>query len=209
MTETEPKSTEAQEAEVRALITKYVHRTVGRDKPEFDELLQLMSKQPQWTQKLDTIQQFRITRSRSNKALKLQVKLAKGPWLTVSWRKSVNKPRKEPNPLQSAFRNSIRRQISIWRNAHVGRKECAQCQSTHMLQVDHKDPLFIDITQRFLEKYKQEEVPTSFDYCGTRGKKFKPCDKKFAAQWRKHHQSLATYQWLCRKCNTSKAKSNK
>ena len=199
----EPKiSISKQEAEVRALLQCHVHRVISKGDDGFDDLKQILLKQPQWVPKIDSVLKFKITRSRAAKALKLMVKVDYcNPWLTVSWRKGVDKPHKDADPLQSAFRNAIRRQIGIWRKAHMAGRKCQQCESVKLLQVDHVTPLFIDMTRTFLQTH---EAPKEFDYNGCRGRKFRTCDKNFAQAWRNYHAKHATYQWLCRTCNTRK-----
>lgn len=165
--------------------------------------------QEQWLDKLETIQAFRVTRSRLNKALILQVRVTNCTrWLTVSWRKGSSKKRKEENPLQSSFRQAVHRQIMFWRkNNSVGAK-CANCECSDYskLQVDHKSPLFIKLTQDFLEIPINKIVPEDFDYHYKCGRKFKKQDYHFKRRWQNYHSKNATLQWLCKKCNLSKKK---
>jgi hypothetical protein len=94
------KSIKEQEDEIRALLQKHVHREIKEDHESFCEFLGIMMMQPQWLEKLEKIYAFRVTRGRTkNKPLLLQIKLFnRNHWYTVSWRKSVSKPRKEPDP---------------------------------------------------------------------------------------------------------------
>ena len=79
-----------------------------------------MMAQEKWLDKLDTIQSFRITRSKLNKAIILQVKVNKcSKWLNVSWRNGCDKKRKDEDPLQSAFRQAIYKQSYLVYNDKV------------------------------------------------------------------------------------------
>lgn len=201
----------AQEQRIRDLLQKHVHRTINREHDAFIDLLEIMMAQDKWLDKLDTIQAFKVTRSRQNKSLILQVKVDKANrFLTVSWRNGSSKKRKVEDPLQSAFRHAIYRQIMLWKKINSASAECVECKDiNHLhkkLQADHKDPLFIQLTKDFLENPINKEVPMEFDYhkCG---RKFKKRDNRFKQRWQNYHRQHATLQWLCRKCNLSKKKS--
>ena len=200
-----------QEETIRNLLQQHVHRTINREHEAFVDILEIMMAQDQWLDKLDTIQAFKVTRSRLNKALILQVRVNNfARWLTVSWRKGSSKKRKEEDPLQSAFRQAIYRQIMLWKKT-FGPGECAECkdvQHAHLkLHVDHKDPSFLQLTKDFLEKPINKEVPTEFDYHYKCGRKFKKKDNRFKQRWQNYHRKHAVLQWLCRKCNLSKKRT--
>ena len=200
-----------QEETIRNLLQQHVHRTINREHEAFVDILEIMMAQDQWLDKLDTIQAFKVTRSRLNKALILQVRVNNSArWLTVSWRKGSSKKRKEEDPLQSAFRQAIYRQIMLWKKT-FGPGECTECkdvQHAHLkLHVDHKDPSFLQLTKDFLEKPINKEVPTEFDYHYKCGRKFKKKDNRFKQRWQNYHRKHAVLQWLCRKCNLSKKRT--
>jgi hypothetical protein len=200
-----------QEETIRNLLQQHVHRTINREHEAFVDILEIMMAHDQWLDKLDTIQAFKVTRSRLNKALILQVRVNNfARWLTVSWRKGSSKKRKEEDPLQSAFRQAIYRQIMLWKKT-FGPGECAECkdvQHAHLkLHVDHKDPSFLQLTKDFLEKPINKEIPTEFDYHYKCGRKFKKKDNRFKQRWQNYHRKHAVLQWLCRKCNLSKKRT--
>jgi hypothetical protein len=200
-----------QEETIRNLLQQNVHRTINREHDAFVDILEIMMAQDQWLNKLDTIQAFKVTRSRLNKALLLQVRVNNfARWLTVSWRKGSSKKRKEEDPLQSAFRHSIYRQIMLWKKT-FSPGECEECkdvQHAHLqLHVDHKNPSFLQLTKDFLEKPINKEVPTEFDYHYKGGRKFKKIDNRFKQRWQNYHRKHAVLQWLCRKCNLSKKRN--
>ena len=187
----------------KKILLTMVHRTINRQDDRFTLLEKIMSRQSQWEEKLDNIISFRITRRRKYKSLLLQLKVKNcNRWLTVSWRKGITKEIKEINPLYSAMRNSIRRQITMWRKKHMNELYCAECGSKTFLQVDHKFPSFYTIRNDFLAK---EIKPTIFDHCSF-GFKFKKLDSAFKKRWQQFHKSNATYQWLCKSCNCKKGK---
>jgi hypothetical protein len=199
-----------QEQKIRELLQKNIHRTINRDNEEFVNLLEIMMVQDQWIDKLETLKAFRITRSKLNKALILQVMVNNfSRWLTVSWRKGSSQKRKEEDPLNSSFRQSVYRQILLWKKINSFKAECVECkdiQHLHLkLQADHKDPSFLKLTKDFLEKPINKDVPIEFDY-HKGGRKFKKNDNQFKQRWQIYHHQNAVLQWLCRKCNLSKKK---
>lgn len=200
-------SIKSEEKKIRELLVKNVFRTITKNDLLFCDLIKIMACQEKWEYKLDTIRSFKITRSRLNKAVILQVKVNNcSRWLTVSWRKGSVKKRKECNPLQSAFRQAIYRQISTWKKSNKIGSKCVKCENTKKLQADHKDPLFIQLTSDFLKRPINKNIPSVFDYhkCG---RKFCKKDRLFKVRWQNYHRKHATIQWLCMKCNLSKKKS--
>lgn len=194
-----------QEDKIRQLLQDHIHKVIPKDSSIFPDFLKIMEKQEQWRSKLNNIQSFRITRSRLNKALSLQVRVNNfARWLTVSWRKGTTKKRKEENPLQSAFRQSIRGQIRQWKRINNINPKCVICNDTHhshlKLQADHVEP-FSKLTEDFV---KENIPPTEFDYHYRVGKKFRKEDNKFKIKWQNYHKKKAVLQWLCRKCNLKK-----
>lgn len=199
-----------QEERIRNLLQQHVHRIINREHDSFVDILEIMMAQDQWLDKLDTIQAFKVTRSRLNKALILQVRVNNfARWLTVSWRKGSSKKRKEEDPLQSAFRQAIYYQIALWKKT-FGPGKCVECKDTqhaHLkLHVDHKEPSFLQLTKDFLERPINKDVPIEFNYHYKCGRKFKKKDTRFKQRWQNYHRTHATLQWLCRKCNLSKKK---
>ena len=205
-------SIKAQEQKIRNLLQQHVHRIINRENDAFVNILEIMMAQDQWLDKLNTIQAFKVTRSKLNKALILQVKVDNfHGWLTVSWRKGSSKKRKEEDPLQSSFRQAVYRQISLWKKINSMSAECAECkdvQHSHLkLHADHKDPSFLKLTKDFLERPINKDVPLEFDYHHRCGRKFKKRDNRFKQRWQNYHRHHMLLQWLCRKCNLSKKKT--
>lgn len=200
-----------QEQKIRELLRKYLHSTIGRNHDAFIDILEIMMAQDQWLDKLNTIQTFKITRSKLNKAIILQVKVDNfSRWLTVSWRKGSGKKRRDEDPLQSSFRQAVYRQILSWKRNNSLGAMCTECKDVHhshlKLHADHKNPSFLQLTKNFLEKSINKPSPVEFDYHYKCGRKFKKQDNKFKKRWQNYHKKYATLQWLCRRCNLSKKK---
>ena len=200
-----------QEQKIRELLQKNINNIINRENELFVNFLEIMMAQDKWLDKLETIKSFKITRSKLNKALLLQVMVNKySRWLTVSWRKGSSRKRKEEDPLQSSFRYSVHRQILLWKKINSFKAECVECKDTqhlHLkLQVDHKEPSFIKLTKDFLEIPINKDIPNEFDYNRKCGRKFKKKDYLFNKRWQYYHKENAILQWLCRKCNLSKKK---
>ena len=206
-----PETIKAQEQKIRELLQKHIHRIINREHDAFVDLLEIMMAQEKWLDKLETIQAFKVTRSKLNKALILQVKVDNfNRFLTVSWRNGSSKKRKEDDPLQSAFRQAIYRQIALWKRINGFGAECVECKDTQHLHLklhaDHKDPSFLQLTKDFLAKPINQSPPTEFDFNRKCGKKFKKKDNLFKQRWQNYHKCHMSLQWLCRTCNLSKSK---
>lgn len=201
-------SNKMDENTVRSLLQKHVHRTYTYQDAAFKELFIILEFQDKWKKKLDTIYALKVTRMpKGNKPIILQVKFFNNNrWFTVSWRNATNTKRKQIDPLQSAFRNAIRPQIEAWKRVHSFSPKCTLCESTIKLEVDHKDPTFINMTKQFLQESFMIPTPTQFKY-HTYGKAFLEKDNLFELHWQLYHANNATLQWLCKKCNLSKSKT--
>ena len=202
-----------QEEKIRSLLQKNIQRIVNHDDELFSNLLEIMKEQKQWLDKLNTIQSFRITKSKLNKAIILQVRVDKiTRWLTVSWRKGTKIKRKEIDPLQSALRQAIYRQIYLWKKINILNSECFICKEIKnkniKLHVDHKEPSFIKLTKDFLENSINKNIPINFDFHYKCGRKFKKEDYLFKKRWQSYHKQNSNLQWLCQKCNLTKKKYN-
>ena len=196
-----------QEDKIRTMLQQHVHHIIDRGHTSFHTMMDIVLAQEQWLHKLHTIQAFRVTFSSWNKSLLLQVKVDRcARWLRISWRKGSVTKRKDPDPLQSAFRQAVGRQIMIWKRAHHGQAVCVQCNQqpsrSFKLHADHKDPSFLALTQTFLTLHTL--APIGFDHARRGGRKFKKEDNTFKNKWQTFHRRHATLQWLCRRCNLHK-----
>ena len=205
------------EKHVRTLLWAVRGRTICPSHTLFPFLKnEIMARQPQWKEKLDTIQRFKIILFRkATLLLRVQVQSSRR-FFTVSWKGSCKRPRcQQPRSsphtqLQRAFRYAIRRQINVWRRQNNLRRICQECGKQSLrLQVDHIYP-FIRLTQDFVEKYKQRhpdfQIPQEFAFRGGKIPRttFKKSHQKFNRAWQSYHRKHARFQWLCRRCNMAK-----
>jgi 5-methylcytosine-specific restriction endonuclease McrA len=117
-----------------------------------------------------------------------------------SWLKQIDDPehlkRKEWNPRQ-AMRNAIKSEM-IQQAKFLG-NHCEHCNSQTNLSVDHKDIPFSVIADTFLEVHPDIETGTP---PGEMGHFF--MDKDLEQKFLDIHNAIATYQLLCRSCNSKK-----
>lgn len=127
-----------------------------------------------------------------------------GEW---SWRKAIEIDR-DRDPAQAAelrrrfneqkaLRESIREQLREFREC-VDPQQCELCGSGNDLCADHLDPPFIEIANEFLRQYgplRLSPFPGCCDHIA---------DPDVEAAWIAFHAQRATYQLLCRSCNSKK-----
>jgi hypothetical protein len=117
-----------------------------------------------------------------------------------SWLKQIDYPekfdRRKINAKQ-AMRNSIVPEI-MQQQYSLG-NYCEYCGSQSNLTVDHKDVPFNDMAEAFLDAYPDFETHTP---TGKMGHFFK--DPQIEQEWLTVHNTIATYQLLCRSCNSKK-----
>jgi hypothetical protein len=194
----------AREAEIKGVLQTLAHRTVNKSHDQFPVLLQFVSQHDTWKDRLDSINAFRVTRSRMNKALLLQIRLEGWKkFVTTSWRKCVGRNRKPVDVLDGAMRNAVSRQILNWKNSHAFGSECHKCQTQSSLEADHHPTPFSTIKDQFLVAHASE-VPKEFRYSKRCQARFRPVDGAFTRKWQRYHAYHAQYQWLCKTCNSSK-----
>lgn len=98
---------------------------------------------------------------------------------------------------QRALRESVKDDLREFREC-CEPQVCEQCGSVDDLCADHLHPPFIDIANEFLNHYgpiELAEFPGSSD---------RIADPNVEAAWVAFHAQRATYQLLCRPCNSSK-----
>ena len=147
----------------------------------------------------------------------------KGKYRIISWvacanmkLKKCQKPTSIDNPLNSAMRYAIRRQISKYKNSHPI-KNCELCYKNNNIpkeirvEVDHFPEKFVSLKNNFIavQNLKDKSPPTSFKSHPKRGSSmFKDgnkdndyYDKKWKQAWQRYHNKRATYRYLCPDCN--------
>ena len=110
---------------------------------------------------------------------------------------------KNKDNLYIAMRNSIEPQLFEYKNKYRYLK-CELCYSDKNIEIDHKEPHFIDLFSDFinLQKYK----PTTFSSDKYHRKIFTVNDKTFNDEWIKYHKKYSVLRPLCKKCNSSREK---
>lgn len=115
-------------------------------------------------------------------------------WESFGWNKAIN----GRDELGAAMREAVRDCVEGYRD-EIPLKECAACQSTKDLTVDHKDTSFKKIKEAFINQNPLIELA---DGPAGAPKIFKDIDQE--ASWIAFHASQANYQLLCRSCNAKK-----
>jgi len=164
--------------------------------PEYDLLSTLLKQHPSchdW--KLNKPYAFKIIKK---KYIQLHVSFfSDKKYRIVSWVSCCNQKIRKINPLTSAMRQAIKRQITIYKNNH-NNKQCVLCQSLENIEVDHVVK-FVTIKNNFIINHTP---PTLFDTHPKRGYyMFKKSDVKWKKEWQKYHLNMASYRYLCSTCN--------
>lgn len=182
--------------ELKTWLTLRINKTFVIDiNDEYDLLFTLLQKHPSydnWKFKIPIA--FKIIKK---KAIQLLVSFVKNKYRIVSWVSCV-KNKSKIDPLTSAMRQAIKRQISIYKRNNLDKK-CVLCNSIIKIEVDHIVK-FALIKNNFLNI--SIITPTTFDCHPKRGYyMFKKCDVKWKTQWQKYHLKNASYRYLCSSCN--------
>jgi hypothetical protein len=166
---------------------------------EYDLLYQLIQKHPSYQNwKYNIPYAFKIVKKQ---AVKLYISFVMNEKHTryriVSWVNCAKGTIRKVDPLSSAMRQSIKRQIGIYKKNNPN-YICILCESTKKIEVDHIVK-FVDLKNQFINNVK---VPETFDYHPKRGYyMFKKSDHQFKKQWQKYHLQYASYRYLCSSCN--------
>jgi hypothetical protein len=187
--------------QVRSKLSDWLKDPKSRTTEDVAWVRELLQKQDHWRHKTSKVSAVRSVKRRG--CMYLQVKVDPcNRWCTVSWLASFGRVTTRPLPILSAMRNSVKRQVSLWKSAHLAAKACTRCHATTFLQADHVTP-FIQIAKEFIAKTPTNE-PKAFDCRACKGFYFKKADVAYARAFRAHHKTHATFQWLCKSCNCSK-----
>lgn len=196
--------------ELKTWLTLRINKTFVKDSAEYDLLFTLLQKHPsydKWKFKIPIA--FKIIKKN---AVQLLVSFIKNKYRIVSWVSCV-KNKSKIDPLTSAMRQAIKRQISIYKRNNLDKK-CVLCESIVKIEVDHIVKFSL-IKNDFLNGIIAPvgngltapvgnglSAPTTFDYHPKRGYyMFRKGDIKWKTQWQKYHLKTATYRYLCSSCN--------
>lgn len=175
--------------ELKSWLTLRINKTFTTGE-EYDLLFQLLQKHPRYNEwKFKIPKAFKIV---MKKAIQLHVLFNK--YRIVSWVNCVKK--RKVDPLASAMRHAIKRQITIYKKNHLDKK-CVLCESLNV-EVDHVIK-FVILKNNYINLYSP---PTSFNYHSKYGHyMFKKADNHWKKEWQKYHLKNATYRYLYSSCN--------
>lgn len=217
-----PNEVNYSEESVRAWLSARNGRTFteSRNKEEFDWLFELLKRHPSyndWVKKIAT--GFKITRSKGNKAIQLNVSFSQGEktkkYRIVSWVACANQklkkrqlPGSTDDQLTSAMRYAIRRQIAIYKNEHP-LQQCEICISekrnhSGRVEVDHFPKRFVMLRDDFIQQQNEKgrPNPTHFDWHPKHGiSMFDKNSSQWKKAWQDYHRKHASYRYLCPTCN--------
>lgn len=118
-------------------------------------------------------------------------------WEVRSWNKAVDGHNARQD-LQDAMRDAVREDMrEHMRNAL---QVCIECLDTRDLCVDHKDPPFISIANEYINAH--QDLDSTLQNAST-GAGWR-MHEHATARWRAFHAQRASYQILCRSCNSRK-----
>ena len=113
---------------------------------------------------------------------------------------------KNKDDLYIAMRNSIIPQIIDYRNNHDN-LVCEICKNFENIEIDHKEPQFIDLFSNFINEQKYK--PTFFSSDKYHRKIFTEKDRDFNEKWINYHKKNSNLRPLCKKCNSSRNKNKR
>jgi hypothetical protein len=119
-------------------------------------------------------------------------------WVIWSWNKAVD-GNSGFNDMLEAMRAAVQPQMRKF--AVSASDTCAVCESTDFLSVDHKDTPFIVLARNFIKEHPGMLEAIANDATGE-GWYIK--DLEVLDSWLDFHGYNATYQVLCRSCNSKK-----
>jgi hypothetical protein len=179
-------------------LSQHLNKTYLINTDEYDILYTLIQKHPSYQDwKFQNPYAFKIIKKKYLQLLVSFVNIDKNTkYRIVSWVSCCKKVSKV-DPLTSAMRQSIKRQISIYKNKHPNR-ECELCHVKEKIEVDHIVK-FVNLKNQFIEN---NIIPINFEYHPKRGYYlFKKVDQDFKRNWQKYHLKHASYRYLCSTCN--------
>ncbi len=180
---------------VKNWLSNHINKTYNNvDDVEYDYLHTLLQNHPSYQTWQFNNLAFKIIKKQY---VQLMVSF-NSRYRIVSWVKCTNKKVYQIDPLTSAMRHAIRRQITIYKNKHL-EKICHLCQSQQKIEVDHYPIKFKTLKKDFINNHT---CPDTFRYHPNRGNSmFNKTDDLFKKAWQKYHLQNANYRYLCSSCN--------
>jgi hypothetical protein len=115
-------------------------------------------------------------------------------WVSFSWVKAITGSNDD---VARSMRFVVKQDMDAYR--YEAQEPCAMCGSNEFLSVDHRDVPFVTIKNDFIELHGEPQLR---DWSVGAPKIF--MDMNLEAKWIAYHASRATYQILCRSCNSRK-----
>jgi hypothetical protein len=152
------------------------------------------------------IDKFQIIQNARGTGFEVQICRVDGSNESFSWKDCATHTHKNDTQLlEVAMRTSIDSQIYEFRKNNI--EKCAKCEKIKKCAVDHKEPLFNEIKNKFIAD--ATNIPSEFDkepY--THQQKFRDCDSEFERKWQVYHKNVAELQFLCSSCHNEKTKND-
>lgn len=123
-------------------------------------------------------------------------------WEIWSWNKAIDN-RVKFYDLQEAMRLAIAPQMQ--RYAATAESRCCVCKSEKFLTVDHKDKPFVAFVRDFMKSHPNVMDAIEND---ANGSGWYIGDPELKESWVLYHKVNATYQILCKSCNSKKGASH-
>lgn len=190
---------------------------------EYDYFIEfLFPRHPKYPQKFLDVKSVGIRKNPSYRHLEVYLVYNDGKIDGVSVLKNCASGRQTKDDLTIAMRFSVAPQIKAFRKSAV--QKCELCGATtegikcgtttegikrgcslNDLQVDHENPLFIELKDSFLSETKLP-IPTEFRSKKDNTKTFTEADWAFRASWQDYHRTHAKLRMLCGPCNLGRNK---
>lgn len=172
-------------------------------KQDYDELMELFKKHPEYPSKLKGVIDLKIiTNIRNSKYYEFNLIKDNGSIEDISYRCCIY-TRNSNLDFLNAMRNSIKPQIKEFR--FMSKNKCEFCGDTSNIHIDHIY-LFKYLVLDFKKLFDQKDIPITFDDGIDNIAIFKKEDKDFSDSWYEYHKTHATLRPLCKRCNLSRSK---
>ena len=189
----------------KKILNKGVCESLVEDrKQDYDELMELFKKHPDYPSKLEGVIDMKIMRNKRNpKCYEFNLIRQNGLIEDISYRCCIN-TRNSNHDFLNAMRNCINPQIQDFKR--LSKKECEFCKDTNNIHIDHIY-MFKNLVSDFITIQDKKNIPTKFDDNIDNMAIFKKEDIDFSNEWYSYHYVHARLRCLCSKCNLSRSKT--